>query len=182
MLKLNTILEEIMQKTYAFFHQSNTKFYDNLLIFADNFYKFFGYKHESIFVVVPNIIKCIILFAFLIDVFIFFKLKYFYFMLYFLIINLIIHIIFYVLKDFADNVENIKSELLFTTYINKKDKTYEIIIEANPNNMQDIDLNYTINEYKICNRIKGYLAEYERYHQYFNLFIIFTRLVIHSFA
>lgn len=185
--RVHNFFEDIMKNTYSFCHQNNPKFYDNLVIFTDNFYKFFGYKHEGLLIVITNIIKCIILIAFLLDVFYFFKLKYFYFMLYFLIINMIINLIIFVLKDFAELLESIKSQLIITTTIDKEKDTYNIKMELNPENSDnlELDLHATINEYKVCNRISGYLEAYDFYQKdyipRFNILIYSSYLVGWSF-
>lgn len=175
-IKFNEILDEVMLETYNFCQNNVKNSYDKCSNIAQNFYNFWGHKHEGFLIFISLSIKFSIVLAFLVDVFVFFELKYFYMMLYLLIINIIINILIFILKDFVKNLEDIKSCLNFTTTINEKEGSYSVVIEPSEGN-EDIDLAYHIEQYKICNKITGYLKAYDFYNQYY---IIRLSIVIYS--
>ena len=166
--KLNNIIETALNETYGFimnFLFSNP--YDVLSFMAHHFYYYFKNISETLFLFILYFIKIIILIAFLIDVFVLFRLEYTYKALYLLCISLIIQLLFYMIKDFSGNLENLKAIFIIRSHgLNIETglpKTSFMLKEE----YSDLDLQYYVEQYILCSKVSGYLEYYEEYKAYF---------------
>lgn len=177
---------DIFIATYNFLRESlisvayiiNDSLYDTynaISNFAAFFYKYFGHRREDIFLIVTYIIRFIILLAFLIDVFLFFRLNYFYKTLTLLCVNLVIHLFHFLLEDYSSCLKEIETELVITKSTNENGEPVTNFERA-PGN-EEIDLLYSFREYGRCLKIKGYLEIYDaqakKYNSRVNLVIYF---------
>ena len=140
-------------------------FYEFISYFTKCFYKVFGTKSEAFFVMITVIVRFIIVIALVIDVFIFFKLNYFYKCLYLLCIPLIINIIFFFLRDMAKKLEEVRSLLIITDITENTATIPSYIFELSPGN-EELDLNYLITEFYMISKITDYLEVYDQYCEY----------------
>ena len=177
LLRINLFIETALYDLYNYIMSKIPNVYDKISYFTEIFYKYFKDVSEAFFLLILYSIRTIILCCFLIDVFIFFKLEYMYKSFALLSVSLIIKIIFYVLKDFASNLDEARSMLIITeTGINPETKepitSYQFTAEYRDENL---DLIYHIGQYILCNKITGYLHMHERYKAilspYFNCII-----------
>lgn len=148
---------------------------------AKHFYALFGEVNEILFIVISFMFRFIVVGAFLIDVFYFFELNYFYKCLILLCIPICISIVFYLLKDFATNLDEAESFLL----INEEgfnNITKEPIFSFTPSRgNEDINLQFHVDYFMICSKISGYLSVYNFLTYYYSSrvnIIIYTMYLI----
>lgn len=97
--------------------------------------------------------------------------------LYLLIISLIIKILFYILKDFASNLEDARSYLIITPKGINNDSQEPITNYALKPEFQDLNLTYHVGQFILCNKVSGYLDMYNHYRSFFTPYV---NLVIYS--
>ena len=158
-IMLNSLLE-----VYQIFMASLNNSYALVSKLAEYFYTTVGHIHEGLFVFISYFIRFLIVIVFLIDVFYFFKLNYFYKFLTLLSIALFIKVLFYILKDFASNLNEAASYL---TLIPDHKNPSNIQFKPSPGN-EDIDLEYHIQQFKLCSKLIGYLEVYDFLTNYYN--------------
>lgn len=145
--------------------------YDHVSLLAENFYAKFHKQEEYLLLFILYFIRFIIVLAFLIDVFVFFKLDFFYKMLSLLIISLIIKTVIYILRDFASNVEDAKSFLII------EDKGFDTITQlpitefSLKEEYKKLNLHYYIKQYLLCSKVDGYFKRYDLYSAFFNPYV-----------
>lgn len=165
-LKLNNILEKAFEEVY--FQVSNLipDIYNKLSKFLLKFYSIFGSKSEYIFPCILYAIRLIILVSFLLDIFVFFKFYYFYKIIKLLCIYVLINVFFYIMRDFVTNLEEIEKALIITDCGIDAESLLPIITYSCNKNYDNIDLEYYITQYILCNKLKGYLEMYDFYTNY----------------
>lgn len=175
--QISNIISDSLREVYNIIISNINNSYELISSLAYHFYEKFGKLHEGFFLFVSYIIRFFIVMAFLIDVFYFFELKYFYKALILLTISLSIKIVFFILKDFATNLEEIASYL---TLVNDAQDSSNIKFIPSHGN-EDINLEYHINHFRICSQINGYLDVYNFLLNYYNprvnLFIYLLYLI-----
>ena len=152
--KINHIIEESLKNVYNLIGFFSPNMYNYISSFCWFFYEHMKDKREDFFAILCYIIRIFIVFVFLYDVFFLFELKYFYKVLILMIIPIIKNIIFYILKDFITNLDLITPALQI-----------EIIAEDHhifspTKGYEHIDLNYYIQEFIRCIKVRGYLEEH----------------------
>lgn len=177
-LKANTIVEQAFSDLYNFICNFIPNIYDKVSYLSQKFYVNFHEISETLFLFIQYGIRLIILFFFILDVFIFFKLNYMYKVLYLLCISMLIKLLFYILKDFSANLEEARSYLIITdlgidrrTHLPRTN--YKLKEEYN-----HLDLEYHIGQYILCLKVSGYLDMYQRYS---NFFYPYVNSIIYSF-
>lgn len=184
--KINLTIENALFEVYTVI--GNRMFfnpYTHVSFLAQKFYKYFHKKPETFFLFILYFIRLIILCSFLIDIFIFFKLNYFYKASYLLCISLLVKILFYILKDFSNNLEETASFLDITslsinTETNLPRTSYHL-----KEKYKHLDLHYHVGQFILCSKISGYLHVYERYSDFFtprfNILLYFLYTIGWSF-
>src|SRR5579871_1865098 len=177
---VNQISETIRRSLFVIYniivtHASDS--YDKLANLADKFYNYFSTTPETFFPFLKYFVRLLIVLAFLVDVFFFFKLNFFYKALYLLIINILIEILFYILIDFAKNVEDAANALIITPKGVNPDSGLPITNYERAPGYENINLQFYITQYILCNKLTGYLDYYQRYANFFNPRVA---IVIHS--
>lgn len=166
--RLNTFIDNALLEIYSLVMTRIPRAYWKISPFGFYFYETFSVYSESIFVLIPFLMRTII--------FLWFKLHYIYKALYLLGVSLIIKVIFYILKDLASNLEIAESFLIITPQgINKHGEPitkYKLRLEH-----YDADLDYHIGQYILCSKMSGYLEFYEHYRQYFTPYF---NVILHS--
>lgn len=97
-----------------------------------------------------------------------FKLFYFYKSLFLLCISLVIRIFFFILRDFALNLDDIKPMLIIEDRGIDEESQLPITNYKLQPGFEQYDLRYTIEQFIICNKLTGYLEMYDRYANFFN--------------
>lgn len=177
--KINEIIDSSLKTVLEFLLNYIPNNYEMIFNLAKNFYFLFGKRNEGFFVLISLVIRIIIVFLFLIDIFFFFEFNYFYKSLILLCLPLMINLFFYNLREFADNLEEIKSYLIIIDEGKNSEGKPITTFQLSPGN-ENLDLTYLISQFIICNKIKGYLDGYYFYYYYygsrFNLVIYFLYL------
>lgn len=140
--------------------------YEVCSLFAKKFYALFSKITEGIFIYINILLKFIILIVFLIDVFYFFRLNYFYKALILLCISICISIVMFILDKVANNLPLIESYLIKGETVDSVTKKVNLTFSASPGN-ENIDLDYTVEEYAICSKIRQYLDIYFSLNHYY---------------
>ena len=176
-------------------HISNN--YEKMSLISKKFYLIFGTVTEGLFVYIIYFIRFILVFIFIIDVFYFFELNYFYKSLIFLCIPLSINILIFMLNDFANNLNTAKSYLIIENLGIDKETNLPIIEYSPSFGNEDINLDYHIEQYLLCLKLKGYLDVYNIVIQYYSircniiiyslyffcwLFIIYKNIILYYFV
>lgn len=178
---IQNIITESLQQVYFFLGQFVSNGYENISFLAEKFYEFFYTRTEALFLSISYAIRLIIVIIFLIDVFVFFKLYFFYRALILLCIPICINIFFFILKNFSSNLNEIQSYLILEEDgYDELTKEPLTIFKPSPGN-EDIDLSYHVTQFIICSKITGYLQVYEYLHNYYspriNIFIYSLYLI-----
>lgn len=181
LIKIQDIIEKSLYEVYRWPERFMDNGYDAISKITSKFYSFWGKRDERIFVFIPYVIRIIILFAFLFDVLITFKLDYFYKCLILLCISIGINILFFVLKDFSGNLDDVENTLIIK-YLGVDDETKLPIHNYSPApGYEDINLNYHTMQYILLSKLKGYLELYLALQNYYsprvNLFIYSLYLI-----
>jgi len=174
--KLSDIIDIALHKVYGFFVSLVPNMYYYVSNFCWHFYSLFHNLREDFFLKISYIIRFILVFVFLYDVFVLFKLHYFYKCLIFLIIPIIKNLIFFILRDYAQALEHISPALKIDIineehYIFSKNVGYE-----------HIDLNSYIQEFIQCTKIQGYLDEHRAYSEYYTFRVYFVIYFLYLFG
>lgn len=161
--KINIFMEDSLFEFYNFILQYIPNNIDKISFFGQKFYLYFKNKTEVFFLIILTIIRFFILFAFLIDVFIFFKLEYMYKALFLLIITLIVRVMFFILRDFANNALELEKTLIITQegFDDKSQMpimSYKFQAQYEENN----DLEYFVHQYILCNKLLGYFSNHDQ--------------------
>ncbi len=143
--------------------------YDQIANLAAKFYSIFGNKSERLFIFISFFMRAFIVSVFLVDIFYFFRLNYFYNVLILLLIPLGINLIFFILNDFSQNLDDIKSSLIITDLgIDKINNLPITNYRPSPGN-ENIDLKYCVEQYILCSKISGYLEVYNATLRYYSI-------------
>lgn len=164
----SNFLDNALYSVYNFGISFIADSYDKVSVLSNYFYKLFHTYCEYNFLFILYAIRIIILTAFLIDVFIYFKLFYFYKSLFLLCISLVIRIFFFILRDFALNLDDIKPMLIIEDRGIDEESQLPITNYKLQPGFEQYDLRYTIEQFIICNKLTGYLEMYDRYANFFN--------------
>lgn len=178
LVSIGTILDNALSEIYRILTHFIPNVYDKVSYFCQKYYAFFSKKPETFFLFILYSIRFIILSAFFIDVFIFFKLNYMYKCLYLLCISIVIDILFYLMKDFASNLNQAKSVLIIETLgLDEKTKLPKTLYSLK-DEFKHLDLRYHTEQFILCSKIQGYLDMYQRYSKFFGPYInIITSLL-----
>lgn len=173
--KINDFIADALFDFYNLILKVIPKSYEKLSGIASKFYALFHKESESLFVFLLFIIRFIIAIAFLVDVFVFFKLEYMYKLLYLLCFSILIKTFFYMLRDLSGNFEEIKSYLIITEEGYDTETNLPITTYALKEEYKELDLQYYASQYILISKIKGYLEMYDKYTlffaPYFNIII-----------
>ena len=170
--KINDIIEDAFFELYNILNYI-PNMYDKVAVLAESFYAIFHKHTEMLFLIIKYLIRLIILIAFLIDIFIFFKFDYFYKALYLFCVSLSIRLLFYILRDFASNLESTESVLI----IKNKGIDYETQLPITSFSLKEefsnLDLDYHVKHYILCSKVTGYLTNHDLYKHKFDPYINF---------
>lgn len=180
-LKIQQIIDNALHEVLHLFSTFIDKSPEIIFSLAKHFYTLFGKINENLFLLISFIIRFIIVGAFLTDVFYFFELKYFYKSLILLCIPICISILFYLLKDFATNLEEAESFLLIKEEGFNANTKEPIFTFMPSQGNEDIDLQYHVDYFITCSKISGYLSVYDYLTYYYssriNIFIYSMYLI-----
>ena len=165
--KINSFINNALFDFYNLLLKVVPHPYEKMSLIASKFYKIFHKKSESLFVFLLFTIRFIIVTAFLVDIFAFFKLDYMYKMLYLLCFSLLIKSFFYVLRDFSGNFEEIESYLIISEEGLDTQTNLPITIYKLKEEYKELDLQYYTSQYILTLKIKGYLEMYDKYTRFF---------------
>jgi hypothetical protein len=174
-LKLSQLVENALFELYNFICNCIPNIYMKVSTLAENFYALFHKYSEYVLLFVLYTIRILIVIIFLIDIFFFFKFDYFYKALYLLCISLCIKILLYILRDFANNLNQAESYLII------EDKGFDATSQlpitefSLKEEYQKLNLDFYIKQYLLCSKLSGYFIRYDKYSTvfspYINLFI-----------
>ena len=139
---------------------------DKIPLIVSKFYTVFGNKAEEFFVFFVYFFRVIIVISFLIDVFYFFKFDYFYKFLTLLCIPIFVNILFFIITDYANNLEELNSLLIITNSVEDEKSITEYRLR--PGN-ENLDLKYLVDQYKLCFALNQYL-------KYYNMVLYFVSI------
>lgn len=165
-LFFSSLLDNSLKHFYSFIVSFFNDKYDMVSKISHRFYNYWSTIPEYNLLMYTYIIRFFILIIFLFEVFIYFSLNYFYKALILLCFILILKAFIFILRDFASNEETLKESLLIKEFTNEEGITslqYSLKPEYEEN-----DLNYIVNEYALCGKLKGYFEMYDIYSSYFN--------------
>lgn len=168
LVKLQELIERSLYEVYRLPDKFLDNGYDTLANLANKFYEFWGKRDERIFVFIPYIIRIIILFAFLFDVFVNFKLDYFYRCLILLCFPISITLLFFMLKDFCSNLEDAENMLIIEYEGIDIEINLPITNYSPAPGYEDIDIEYHVLQYILLNKLNGYLELYLAIQKYYS--------------
>lgn len=169
LLKLKKFIERALFEVYNLVISIIPNSYERISKFSSWFYSIFGNKTEGFFVYLTYAVRFFILFTFLVDVLYFFKFNYFYKSLILLCIPLVINFLIFALTDFANNFDDAKSYLIINA-LGLDEKTQLPITSYSPSpGNEDINLEYHIEQFILCSKIKGYLNVYNLVLHYYSI-------------
>lgn len=173
----------IITKVTLLIENSLKQFYTSIVLFYDKLYnnrcdfisklsrKFYDFWHvypEYYLLFIAYAIRILILLIFLFEIFIIFKLNYFYKSLTLLCVTLFFNFLLFLLKDFAELGDTYKDALNITHVSIDVETQLPITNYSLKSEYQDNDLEYVVNEFILCNKLSGYLEMYDKYVTYFN--------------
>lgn len=184
--KITYYLDNVLFEVYNYFLNLLPNSYEKMSKIASYFYSIFHKYTEELFVLILFTIRLSIVIAFLIDVFVFFKLHYMYKMLYLLCFSLTIRCVFYILRDFSKNLQEIESylDMKLVGYDYKDDlPIHEYSLKEE---FQHLDLPYYASHYILTSKLTGYLERYDYYSRvytpYFNIMLYTLYLIGWSYV
>lgn len=164
---LSKFIDNSLQSFFGFIVSLYKDIYDLISNFSKTFYDFWHIYPEYHLLFIIYFVRLIILLIFLMEVFISFKLDYFYKSLILLCIVLIIKVIIFVLRDFASNVEFLQ-EVLIIEDLGINEETQEPVTNYKlKSGYEDNDLRYLAEQFILCNKLSGYLEMYDKYNKFF---------------
>lgn len=166
-LFISQFISDCLYEAYDYLISKYANAYDKVSFFCNKFYKAFGEKGEYLFIFLEYFIKFSILLVFLIDVFVYFRLFYFYTSLFLLLVVLFIKLLFFILRDYAKNLEEIKQTLIIIPEGLEKTTELPWTTYKPSKGNEHINLDYNVKEFISCNKITGYLDIYNKYTNYF---------------
>ena len=170
--KLNEIIEKALSDFYNVIMNCIPDAVSKVSLLAEEFYALFSKHGEYVILFISYFIRIIILIAFLIDIFVFFKFDYFYKALYFLCISLFIKLLLYILRDFADgNLEDLESMLIITPKGMDSETELPITNYMFKEEYKKLDLYYYVKQYILCSKLTGYFQYYDRYSKFFTPYV-----------
>ena len=182
-IKMHEMIENAISEAFSAIVNNMPNHVNYISKLCEQFYQLFGTRPETFFLFILYLIRIIILITFLIDVFFYFQFNYMYKAFNLLIITLLIKILFYILRDYASNVEELKLILVITD----KGVDLETGLPVTSYQFNDEykdkidDLKYHIQQFILCNKLSGYLDNYDRYTAFFapyiNIFIYSLYLI-----
>lgn len=175
--KLQKIIENALFDLYNIICNNIPDIYSKISLLAENFYAFFHKYVEYFLLFIQYLIRLLIVIAFLIDTFIFFKFDYFYKMLYLLCISLLIKLLLYILRDFANNLDFAESILIIEHKGLDVETQLPITEYCLKEEFNGLNLDYYIKQYILCSKLTGYFKMYDNYS---NLFTAYFNIGIYS--
>lgn len=166
-ISLNMIIDNALFQIYNCTELFISDSYNKASCLLQKFYEIFSAHSETLFLFILYSIRLIIVVMFLLDVFVFFRLYYFYKSLYLLSISLVIRLVFFLIKDFITNLEEIHKRLKIEVIGNDEITQEPITTYSLQQEYANEDLEYYISQYILCSKLKGYLYIYEKYSDYF---------------
>lgn len=143
--------------------------YDKIPLLVKNFYNIFGNRAEETFVIIVYIIKFIIVISFLIDIFLFFRFNYFYKALTLLLIPICVNVLFFILTDYSKNLGELQASLVIKNgEFDKNGEVTSIEYSLTPEN-KGLNLNYIVEQYKLCLALSQYLLYYNMVLRYVSI-------------
>ena len=142
--------------------------YSKVSYVAYNFYYYASKRTEFLLLFIQYCIRFIIVFVFLIDVFIYFKLDYFYKIIFLFCFSLLCNILIYILKDFVQNLEEIEDALIITDKGIDTNTLLPITNYRLKEEYEHFDLTYHVEQFILINKLKGYLEIYDKYYKFYN--------------
>ena len=156
-LKINEYIHRSLFEVYKLIINYTPSYFDKIPVIVTKFYTVFSNKAEELFVFFVYFFRIIIVIIFLIDVFYFFKFNYFYKSLILLCIPLCVNILFFILTDYSNNIEELRSLLIIKD--SEEDEKSIIEYRLSPGN-EHLDLKYLVEQYKLCLALSQYLTYY----------------------
>lgn len=172
--KLNDIIENALFEVYNSCANYIPDMFNKISLLAENFYALFHKRMEYTLLFLLFFIRLIIIIAFLIDIFIFFKFNYFYKALYLLCISLFIKIIIFILRDFANNLEDAESILIIEDRGIDSETQLPITTFKLKEEYKNLNLQYYIKQYILCSKLTGYFEMYDCYSKFFTPYFNFS--------
>ena len=143
--------------------------YDKIPLLVKNFYNIFGNRAEETFVIIVYIIRFIIVISFLIDIFLFFRFNYFYKALTLLLIPICVNVLFFILTDYSKNLGELQASLVIKNgEFDKNGEVTSIEYSLTPEN-KGLNLNYIVEQYKLCLALSQYLLYYNMVLRYVSI-------------
>lgn len=181
-IKINNIIDNALFEIFNLIIDHTPNAYKKMSNFVTKFYAAMKDYSEASLLLLLYFIRLLILTAFLLDVFMFFRLWLMYKFLYLLCFYLAIKILLYSLKDFASNLDTLEKRLLIIPEGMDTDTGLPITrYESKENNLTQNQLDYYAMQYIITNKLSGYLAAYDRYNNlltpYFNILVYFLYFI-----
>lgn len=165
--KFHLIIQKSLVDVYIHIAQHINDFPERIAAFSKKFYDIFSKKSELYFIILSFGAKFIVVIILLIDIFVFFKLKYFFQSLILLSIPIIISVMIFILKDFAGNKEELESYLVIQENGFDEDSEQPRYIFLPAAGHEDIDLSYHVEQFINCSKIEGYLLVYDSLNTYY---------------
>ena len=183
--KFTETLDNALGSFYSFVSNRISEPYDIIMNLNKRFYYSFKDKSELLFLTIHVGIRTLILFSFLIDVFCFFRLNHMYKTLYLLVVSLLIKIIFYILRDFASNLELAESVLIIEDCGIDIETGLPLTNYKLKPQYSTLDLEYHVQQFILCSKVSGSLEIYDDYatrlNPIINIFISLLYLIRWSY-
>jgi hypothetical protein len=167
--QISEYIKDSLFAIYIYFIEKVDDSYNKVKRIITYFLKYFGHKEFILclaFEILPYIIVNIF---FCIDVFIFFRLNYFYKSLIILIIPVIFRIWLYIINDFTHNMKIIEQDFFITSSFNEdgsENIKFDIKPEV-PSEKKPIIVTYNIQEYLSLIPLKRFIDSYEILKDYY---------------
>lgn len=158
-----TFLEHALQELHVLIMTYIPDNYEKMSYLSKKFYNTFEKKSEAYFLLILFIIRFIILITFLFDVFVYFELAFMYKALYLLCFSLMIQLWFYMLSNFAENLNDIREDLIIENLGIDEQTKLPITNYYLKEGVKHLDLEYHVQEFILCSKLTGYLAMYNKY-------------------
>lgn len=167
--KIKSFMDKALFEVYLAITFLMSNNYTKMSTISKKFYVIFGNITEGLFIYITYFVRFVLVFIFMFDVFYFFELNYFYKSLIFLCIPLSINVLLFMLNDFANNLNDAKSYLNIENLGIDKETNLPIIEYSPSQGNEDINLDYHIEQYLLCLKLKGYLDVYNIVLQYYSI-------------
>jgi hypothetical protein len=178
---ISQVINNSLKHVYSFLMSFLSNPYEINAKISSQFYAYAHKRPETFLLFICFFIRLVIVTIFILEVFLLFKLNYFYKSLSLLVIILVIKILLFLLRDTASNLIVISEILIITDKGIDKKTMLPITTYSLKPEYADNDLNYLVEQFIICNKLSGYLIMYDRYSHFltpkFNILIYFLYLI-----